>query len=74
MGDFTLRLQITDGALTVGIGPHPAPDLVVERQNDQGIHALMTGATTPGQALADGSVRVEGDPALLHRFVEAFRF
>jgi hypothetical protein len=34
----------------------------------------MTGATTPGQALADGSVRVHGDPALLHRFVEAFRF
>ncbi|MEV5559432.1 hypothetical protein AB0L44_37740 [Nonomuraea wenchangensis] len=31
MGDLTLRLQITDGALTVGIGPHPAPDLVVER-------------------------------------------
>ncbi|OPG05367.1 helix-turn-helix domain-containing protein [Microbispora sp. GKU 823] len=74
MGDFTLRLQITDGALTVGIGPHPAPDLVVERLNDRGIHALMTGATTPGQALADGSVRVQGDPALLHRFVETFRF
>ncbi|MEU6431662.1 helix-turn-helix domain-containing protein [Microbispora sp. NPDC046973] len=74
MGDFTLRLQITDGALTVGIGPHPAPDLVVERVADQGIHALMTGARTPGEALADGSVRVHGDPALLHRFVEAFRF
>ncbi|MFI6743646.1 winged helix-turn-helix transcriptional regulator [Nonomuraea sp. NPDC050451] len=74
MGDFTLRVQITDGTLTVGIGPHPAPDLVVERLNDQGIHALMTGTKTPDQALADGSVRVEGDPALLHRFVEAFRF
>lgn len=74
MGDFTLRVQITHGALTVGIGPHPAPDLVVERLSDQGIHALMTGATTPEHALADGSVRVEGDPALLHRFVEAFRF
>ncbi|MEV4461727.1 winged helix-turn-helix transcriptional regulator [Microbispora sp. NPDC049633] len=74
MGGFTLRLQITDGVLTVGIGPHPAPDLVVERLGDQGVHALMTGAKTPGQALADGSVGVEGDPALLHRFVETFRF
>ncbi|MGV9595413.1 winged helix-turn-helix transcriptional regulator [Streptosporangium sandarakinum] len=74
MGEFTLRIQITAGALTVGIGPHPAPDLVVERLNDQGIHALMTGVRTPEEALADGSVRVEGDPALLHRFVETFRF
>ncbi|MDP9869141.1 MULTISPECIES: winged helix-turn-helix transcriptional regulator [Streptosporangium] len=74
MGEFTLRLQITVGALTVGIGPHPAPDLIIERLNDQGIHALMTGAKTPDQALTDGSVRVEGDPALLHRFVQAFRF
>ena len=74
MGEFTLRLQITAGTLTVGIGPHPAPDLVIERLGDQGVHALMTGAKTPDQALADGSVRVEGDPALLHRFVQTFRF
>ncbi|WP_051713045.1 SCP2 sterol-binding domain-containing protein [Spirillospora albida] len=74
MGGFTLRLQITAGALAVGVGPHPAPDLVIERMNEQGIHALMTGAKTPDQALADGTVRVEGDPALLHRFVQAFRF
>ncbi|GAA0943173.1 winged helix-turn-helix transcriptional regulator [Actinocorallia libanotica] len=74
MGEFTLRLQITAGTLTVGIGPHPAPDLVIERLGDQGVHALMTGAKSPDQALADGSVRVEGDPALLHRFVQTFRF
>ncbi|TDQ46129.1 winged helix-turn-helix transcriptional regulator [Actinorugispora endophytica] len=74
MGGFTLRLQITAGALTVGIGPHPSPDLVIERLADQGIHALMTGATTPDQALADGSVRVEGDAGLLPGFVGTFRF
>ncbi|OLT11178.1 HxlR family transcriptional regulator [Actinomadura sp. CNU-125] len=74
MGEFTLRIQITAGALTVGIGPHPSPDLVIERRSDQGIHAMMTGAKTPEQALADGSVRVEGEPESLHRFVEAFRF
>ncbi|MFB4313911.1 winged helix-turn-helix transcriptional regulator [Actinomadura sp. 21ATH] len=74
MGEFTLRIQITAGVLTVGIGPHPAPDLVIERRNEQGLHALMTGAKTPEQALADGSVRVEGEPELLPRFVQAFRF
>lgn len=74
MGEFTLRIQISAGALTVGIGPHPAPDLVIERLTDRGVHQLMTGAKTPDRALADGSVRVEGDPALLHRFVQTFRF
>ncbi|RSN56734.1 winged helix-turn-helix transcriptional regulator [Actinomadura sp. WAC 06369] len=74
MGDFTLRIQITAGALTVGIGPHPDPDLVIERQRDQAVHALLTGAMTPRQALADGGVRVEGEPELLDRFVQAFRF
>ncbi|MEU0492426.1 helix-turn-helix domain-containing protein [Nocardiopsis sp. NPDC006139] len=74
MGDFTIRLQITEGVLTAAIGPHPSPDLVIERVSEQGIHAMMTGARTPEQALADGSVRVEGDAALLPGFVETFRF
>lgn len=74
MGDFTIRLQITEGVLKAGIGPHPSPDLVIERVSEQGIHTMMTGARTPDQALADGSVRVEGDADLLHGFVEAFRF
>lgn len=73
MGGFTLRVQITDGALAVGVGPHPAPDLVIERRADDAVRRLMTGAKTPDEALDDGSVRVQGDPALLHRFVEFFR-
>jgi DNA-binding HxlR family transcriptional regulator len=74
MGDFTLRLQVTDGVLAVGIGPHPAPDLVVERLAGHPIRELMSGARTPDDVLRDGSVRVEGDPALLHRFADLFRF
>ncbi|MET8867207.1 winged helix-turn-helix transcriptional regulator [Nonomuraea sp. NPDC004580] len=74
MGDFTLRLQITDGQLAVGIGPHPAPDLIIERQAGQPIRELMSGAKTPDEVLRDGGVRVEGDPALLGRFAEMFRF
>ncbi|MDA0563160.1 winged helix-turn-helix transcriptional regulator [Streptomonospora sp. S1-112] len=70
---FTLRVQVSEGALTVGTGPHPAPDLVVERRAEDALRRLLTGATTPDQALAEGGVRVTGDPALLHRFVELFR-
>lgn len=74
MGDFTLHLQITDGRLTTGIGPHPAPDLVVERLTGHPIRELMSGSKTADQVLHDGGVRVEGDPALLGRFAEMFRF
>lgn len=74
MGGFTLGLRIIDGALTVGIGPHPAPDLVVERLTGHPIRELMSGSRTPDEVLHDGSVRVEGDPALLSRFAEMFRF
>jgi DNA-binding MarR family transcriptional regulator len=74
MGDFTLRLQITDGELTTGVGPHPAPDLVIERLAGHPIRDLMSGGRTADEVLADGSVRVEGDRALFDRFAEMFRF
>jgi DNA-binding HxlR family transcriptional regulator len=74
MGGFTLHLQITDGKLATGIGPHPAPDLVVERLTGHPIRELMNGGKTADHVLHDGSVRVEGDPALLGRFAELFRF
>ncbi|MGW9136194.1 winged helix-turn-helix transcriptional regulator [Streptomyces sp. NPDC055681] len=74
MGEFTIRLQVTNGALTVGIGAHPAPDLVIERLSGHPVRELMGGSRTPDEVLADGSVRVEGDPALLGRFAEMFRF
>ncbi|NUW37901.1 transcriptional regulator [Nonomuraea sp. SMC257] len=74
MGDFTLHLQVTDGALTGGLGPHPAPDLVVERLAGQPIRELMSGVKSPGEVLAEGGLRVEGDPALLDGFAAMFRF
>ncbi|MEV1011641.1 helix-turn-helix domain-containing protein [Streptomyces sp. NPDC049881] len=74
MGDFTLRLQITDGALTVGLGEHPAPDLVVERLSGHPVRELMSGTRTPADVRAEGTLRTQGDPALLDRFTELFRF
>lgn len=74
MGGFTFRLQITNGELAVGIGPHPAPDLVVERLAGFPVRELMSGDKTPDELLRTGGMRVEGDPTLLGRFTEMFRF
>lgn len=74
MGEFTISPQITDGALTVHVGAHAAPDLVIERLTGEPVRELLTGARTPAEVLADGSLRVEGDPALLDRFTGMFRF
>ncbi|MFD3567821.1 winged helix-turn-helix transcriptional regulator [Streptomyces sp. NPDC058667] len=74
MGEFTIHLQIIDGSLAVSPGMHPAPDLAIERLSGHPVRELMSGSKTPADVLADGSVRVEGDPALLSRFAEMFRF
>ncbi|MGW0484096.1 winged helix-turn-helix transcriptional regulator [Nonomuraea sp. NPDC003214] len=74
LGDFTFRLQVSDGELEVGIGPHPAPDLVIERLSGHPVRELMGGGKTPDELLRDGSLRAEGDPELLSRFAEMFRF
>lgn len=74
MGEFTIRLQISDGALEVGFGAHSAPDLIVERLSGHPIRELMSGSATPDEVIANGSVRAEGDRALLGRFAEMFRF
>ncbi|MEU4580274.1 helix-turn-helix domain-containing protein [Nonomuraea sp. NPDC023979] len=74
LGDFTFRLQVSDGELEVGIGPHPAPDLVIERLSGHPVRELMGGGKTPDELLRDGSLRAEGDPVLLGRFAEMFRF
>ncbi len=49
----------------------PKPNLVIE--SGPGIKALMAGEISPTDAIANGSVRLKGDPALLTRFAEAFR-
>ncbi|MFK4042156.1 winged helix-turn-helix transcriptional regulator [Nonomuraea wenchangensis] len=74
LAEFTLHAQVDDGRLTVGRGPHPAPDLVIERLVGQPVRDLMSGARTVDDVLRDGSVRVEGDRALFERFAELFRF
>jgi DNA-binding HxlR family transcriptional regulator/putative sterol carrier protein len=71
IADRVVNARIEDGSLQVAAGPLPGADAVL----DVGyvMLALMNGEMTADDVLATGQVRVEGDPALLHRFVEMFQ-
>lgn len=71
VSEHVLNVRIDDGSLDVAVGPLPGADAVL----DLGfvLLALMTGEMTADDVLATGQARVEGDPALLHRFVEMFQ-
>ena len=71
IGDNLLNARIDDGVLEVGAGPLPDADAKL----DLGymLLALMTGEMTAEDVLATGQVRVDGDPALLGRFVAMFQ-
>jgi DNA-binding HxlR family transcriptional regulator len=71
LGEIVVHARISDGALEVAHGPLAGADLVIE--TDLTLRPLMTGEVSPDEALAGGSVRLAGDPALLTRFVEIFR-
>jgi DNA-binding HxlR family transcriptional regulator len=71
LSEIVLHLSVDDGALEVAVGPLPDADLVVEPGRE--LKALMTGDVSPAEALANGSVRITGDPSLLTRFVELFQ-
>ncbi|WP_449061034.1 winged helix-turn-helix transcriptional regulator [Planomonospora algeriensis] len=70
MGGTVFHVRVSDGALSAGEGPLPDADLVIE--TGMAIKALMAKEITPAEAVATGAVRIEGDPALLERFAEAF--
>jgi DNA-binding HxlR family transcriptional regulator len=71
VGPVVVHARVDDGTLAAGAGPLSAPDLIV----DAGplLKRLMAGEVRPEQALASGSVRIHGDPALFERFVALFR-
>lgn len=71
MGDIVLHARVADGTLDVGEGGLPEPDLIIEA--GPAIRALMSGEISPADAVAGGSVRLTGDPALLDRFAATFR-
>ena len=71
VGPVIIHAAVSDGVLEAAEGTLPDADLRI----DAGplLKYLMSGEVSPADALASGGVRIEGDPALLDRFVELFR-
>lgn len=69
-GEIVANAHVRDGAVSVGRGPLPAADLVIESGPD--IRRLLAGEMTPKDALKLGVVRLRGKRALLERFVQLF--
>lgn len=71
LGPIVIHARVHGGRLEAAEGPLPGADLVIE--TGPAIKALMAGEVKPEDAIARGSVRLTGDPALLTRFAETFR-
>ena len=71
LGEIVLHAQVDGAKLAVAEGPLPDADLIVE--TGPAIKELFTGETSPAEALANGSVRIHGNPDLLERFADIFR-
>lgn len=66
-----VNARISDGTLVVGSGPLPSADAVLDLGSS--LLDLWTGRVTASEVLATGKVLVNGDPALLSRFVAMFQ-
>jgi DNA-binding HxlR family transcriptional regulator len=71
LGDVVVHARHHDGALEVAEGALPGADLVVE--TGPVLRALLAGEVDPAEAIADGRVRLTGDPHLFSRFLATFR-
>ncbi|MCX6465562.1 MAG: helix-turn-helix domain-containing protein [Pseudonocardiales bacterium] len=68
--EMLLHAIVDDGRLTVGEGPLPGADLVVECFGS--VKPLFSGELSPADALAGGVLRITGERALLDLFAEMF--
>ncbi|WP_459712546.1 winged helix-turn-helix transcriptional regulator [Actinophytocola sp. KF-1] len=66
-----VNARVVDGVLAVGAGPWPGADAVLDMGS--ALLDLWNGQVTAAEVLATGQVLVDGDPALLGRFVEMFQ-
>lgn len=70
LGEIVIHAVVAGRKLEAGAGPLERPDLVLHTTSP--LRPLLSGEVTAEQVVADGTVRVEGDPALLARFAELF--
>ncbi|MGC2406789.1 MAG: helix-turn-helix domain-containing protein [Candidatus Cybelea sp.] len=71
VGDIVVHAIVDGPHVTVGRGPIEAADLTLEAT--PALKDLMSGETTPRQALARGAVRIHGNRRLFDRFAQIFR-
>ncbi|MEX5717391.1 winged helix-turn-helix transcriptional regulator [Geodermatophilus maliterrae] len=69
--DMVVHAVVDDGALKVDTGPHDAPDLVIT-PHGPGLLDLLNGRSSAAEAIAAGSVEVEGRAEDLELFTELF--
>lgn len=69
-GRTVLHLHVSDGTLRAAPGPSPDPDLIIHA--GIALRSVMTGEIDVAEAIADGHLRVTGDPELFEQFVEMF--
>lgn len=70
VNEIVVSATVQGGRLDVTGGSQPKPDLVIETQN--GLAPLLTGKTTPSEAIESGTIRIIGDPDLLTEFTNTF--
>jgi DNA-binding HxlR family transcriptional regulator len=70
LGDVVVHARIARGRLETGEGPIEDPDLVLRTTSP--LRPLLAREVTPDEIVADGTVQVEGDAALLARLPELF--
>jgi DNA-binding HxlR family transcriptional regulator len=70
VGEIVLHLKVNDGELQVGAGPLPGADLCFEP--GQALKGMMSGEISAADVIADGSVQMNGNPALLEMFTQLF--
>jgi len=71
VGNVSVHALTSGDTIDIGEGPAGESDLVIEA--GPGFRDLLAGELSPRDALAEGLVSVEGDPALLDDFVTVFR-
>jgi DNA-binding HxlR family transcriptional regulator len=68
--DVVFHIRVDDGIMHAAPGPLPGADLVLEPGT--ALKHMMAGELSAADAIANGTVHVVGDPALLQRFTEMF--
>jgi DNA-binding HxlR family transcriptional regulator len=71
LGDIVVHALVRNGAVIVGRGSLPKPDLIIEAGPE--IRLLLAREIGPEEALKKKIVRITGDPRLLARFVKMFQ-